>query len=361
MLPAPIRKRKAALRLISIAGAEVRSDFGKSIARQILEISLLSLRGYSAADYYLLGLYKGIDQAKKFMTGREYTEIRRNLNRQVCGIIEFNKWVFGKYCEAVGIPTPHCYGVFHKDIGFTADLRPLRGPEELWKFLVEIGAPVVIKPLAGDRGENVRVFDRIDAPTRTLTGTSGRKTGFEEFHRELLSKEEPWLLQAKVVQHPSVAALHASSVNTARVITLWNDDSEVTILAAALRIGVGAAELDNTSLGGIAAPIDLASGICRPANSRSSIRTISRHPDTGCLIEGLALPYWSLVTETAVRAHRSLPFARSLGWDIAFGVEAPVVLEVNGSWYYNRVQMTGQSLWETAFGNSRAAQSARHR
>ena len=359
MLPAPIRKRKEALKLIRTAGAEVRADFGKSIPRQIVEISLLSLGGYSAADYYLLGFYKGIGRAKKFMTLGQYNEVRRRLNRQVCGIIEFNKWVFGKYCESVGIPTPQCYGIFHKEIGFARDLRPLRGPDELWTFLVETNRPFAIKPLAGDRGENVRIFDSIDTHRLTLIGANGVQIGFDSFYRELISQEEPWLLQEKVLQHPVLAALHASSVNSARIITLRNDDGDVTTWAAALRIGVGAAEVDNTTSGGLAAHVDLTSGLCEAASSRSSIRTIARHPDTGCDIEGLVLPYWDVVMETARNAHRSLPFARSLGWDIAFGLEGPVVLEVNGSWYYNRVQMTGQSLWETAFGNSRAAQSVR--
>lgn len=356
-----IRKRREALRLLDTAGAEVRSDFGKSKTRQFVEICLLGIKGYSAADYYLLGLYKDPGQARRFMTHGEYNEIRRKLNKPVSGIIEFNKWVFGRYCESVGIPTPRCHGVFHQDIGFAANGRPLRSFDDLWALLSALEGPIVVKPLAGDRGENVRIFDRIDREARTLTGANRRETGLEALHRDLISKEEPWLLQEKVAQHPTVAALHASSVNTARIITVRSDDGEVLILAAALRIGIGAAEIDNTTGGGIAAPIDLASGVCGPATSRSSIRTISTHPDTGCRIEGLALPYWDRVKETVFKAHRFLPFARSLGWDVAFGLEGPVVLEVNGSWYYNRVQMTGQSLWETAFGNSRAAQSYRNR
>ncbi len=359
MLPGPIHRRKQALKLIRSAGPEVRSDFGKSIARQILEISLLSLKGYSAADYYLLGFYKGIGGAKRFMTQGQYNEVRRRLNKQVCGIIEFNKWMFGKYCESVGVPTPHCYGVFHRDIGFAEDLRPLRNGDDLWRLLCEIKGPVVLKPLAGDRGENVRIFDRVDEPARSLVGANGSENAFDDLCRQLLSEEEPWLLQQKVEQHPVLAALHRSSVNTVRVITLRGDDGQVTILATALRIGLGTAEIDNTTGGGIAATVDLASGICGPATSRLSIRPISRHPDTDSPIEGLALPYWSVVRDTALGAHRSLPFARSLGWDIAFGTEGPVVLEVNGSWYYNRIQMAGQSLWETAFGQSRAAQSTR--
>src|SRR3546814_8096170 len=68
--------------------------------------------------------------------------------------------------------------------------------------------------------------------------------------------------------------------------------------------------------------IDLETGVCRAATSRFSIRTTVAHPDSGCRIEGLALPYWDLVKASAVKAHRFLPFARSLGWDIAFGIRS---------------------------------------
>jgi hypothetical protein len=356
-----IRKRKEALRLVKRAGPEVAADFGKSAARQLFEICLLSLRGYSAADYYLLGLYKPGGRSKNFMTLQQYNDVRRKLNRPVVGIVEFNKWIFGKYCASVGISTPQCYGIFHRDIGFSESLGSLREAQQLWSLLVTIASPFVVKPLAGDRGESVRVFDRIDRDRRMLTGANGALTAFDDLYRELISKEEPWLLQEKVQQHPILSELHGTSVNTARVITFRADDGEVNVLAAALRIGIGSAEIDNTTEGGIAANIDLASGICGPATSRSSIRPLTRHPDTGRQIEGLHLPYWDDVKATALLAHQFLPFARSLGWDIAFGLDGPVVLEVNGSWYYNRVQMTGQSLWNTAFGTSQAAQSIKRR
>ena len=218
------------------------------------------------------------------MTKSEYDDVRRKLNKQVCGIIEFNKWVFGKYCEATGVPTPHCYGVFHKEMGFTEDLRPLRSQDDLWRLLERLGGAIVIKPVAGDRGENVRVFETIDRPGRRLIGANGKAITLGDFFGTLIAQEEPWLIQQKVQQHHVLAALHSSSVNTARLITLRTDDGDVTLLGAALRIGVGAAEADNTSTGGIASDIDLETGICRAATSRSSIRSIARHPDTGAQI-----------------------------------------------------------------------------
>src|SRR3546814_8696702 len=60
------------------------------------------------------------------MTNGEYNRIRSRLNEPACGIIEFNKWIFAKYCESLGIPTPHCYGVFHREYGFDESEKPLR-------------------------------------------------------------------------------------------------------------------------------------------------------------------------------------------------------------------------------------------
>src|SRR3546814_7604653 len=70
------------------AGAEVKADIGKSQFRQLLEIGVLGLKGYRAADSYQLELYKDVARAKKFMTNGEYNRIRSRLNEPACGIIE---------------------------------------------------------------------------------------------------------------------------------------------------------------------------------------------------------------------------------------------------------------------------------
>jgi hypothetical protein len=354
-------RRREAFHLLRTAGAEVKADLGKSQFRQLLEIGVLGLKGYRAADYYQLGLYKDVARARKFMTNGEYNRIRSRLNEPVCGIIEFNKWIFAKYCESLGLPTPHCYGVFHKVFGFDENQKPLRDLPGLSDLLDSVGGAIVVKPLSGDRGDSIRVFNNIDPDRRIFIAPDGTTVSYRQLHEFFLTRQHPWLVQEKVAQHPVLAHLHESSVNTARVITLRCDNGDIAILSAALRIGIGSAEIDNTTRGGLAAEIDLETGVCRSATSRFSIRPVPVHPDSGCRIDGLALPHWDLAKETALKAHRFLPFARSLGWDIAFGVEGPVILEVNGSWYYNRVQMSGRSLWETQFGSSLAGQAGQRK
>src|SRR3546814_18876054 len=75
-------RRREAFRLLRNAGAEVKADIGKSQFRQLLEIGVLGLKGYRAADYYQHELYKDDARAKKFMTTGEYTRNRSRLNKK---------------------------------------------------------------------------------------------------------------------------------------------------------------------------------------------------------------------------------------------------------------------------------------
>jgi hypothetical protein len=345
-----IKRRQKALKLVRTVGAEVKREIGKSQIRQLLEIGILGLRGYSASDYYVLRLYNDYTQAGKYMNRGQFNAARWRWNPPVQGVFEFNKWIFGHYCAAIGIPSPTCYGLFHRQTGMSAAGEPLRDLEGLRRLLAAIAGPVVFKPIAGSHGDGVMVIDGFDAQSGTLTRANKQQLRLEELYELLTGRDIPWLLQAKVRQHPALLALHESSLNTSRIITLMTPDGNVEVLGAVLRIGTGTGEVDNTTGGGVAAPIDLASGTCGPAISESTIRRIARHPDSDQPIEGFVVPDWDRMKDTAITAHRRLPFARSLGWDVAFGEAGPVILEVNGTWYQNHVQMTGRSLWDTTFG-----------
>ncbi len=349
MLSAQIRRRKKALRLLRTVGAEVAREHGKSQTRQLIELGLVGLRGYSASDYYMLGLYKDASQAGKYMNRGQFDQVRRQWNPPVQGIFEFNKWIFGNYCAKVGIPTPRCHGLFHPQNGYTAEGAPLRAKADLAALIASTGGALAFKPIAGSHGDDVMISDRYDAATETLTRASGKEMSLEEMYRILAGKPFHWVVQEKVVQRDELRDLHATSLNTARIITLLGGDGRVEVLGAVLRVGSGSGEVDNTTGGGVAAPIDLQSGRCGAAVSEATIRHITHHPDSGLPIEGFVAPDWDAMKAAAIQAHERLPFARSLGWDVAFGQDGPVILEVNGTWYQNHVQMTGRSLWDTAF------------
>lgn len=345
-----IRRRKKAFKLIRTAGSEVTQDLGKSRLRQLIEVGVLGLRGYSASDYYVLGLYRDPSQASRFMNRSQFDQVRRRWNPPAQGIFEFNKWIFGHYCTSAGIPVPKSYGLFHRQTGITAEGQPLRSLSDLRGLLAAANGALAIKPVAGSHGDDVMIVERFDPLSQRVTRASGQEMTLDALHQVLIGKAFPWLLQEKVRQHPTLRDLHRSSLNTCRIITLLGADGRTGVLGAVLRMGTGNGEVDNTTGGGIAAPIDLDSGICGTAISEMTIRRVARHPDSGHAIEGFVVPQWPALKAAAISAHERLPFARSLGWDIALGEDGPVVLEVNGTWYQNHVQMTGRSLWQTAFG-----------
>src|SRR3546814_2858651 len=96
----------------------------------------------------LLELYKDVARAKKFMTNGEYNRIRSRLNEPACGIIEFNKWIFATYCESLGIPTPHCYGVFHREFAVDESEKPLRDLLSLLCFLESVCGAILAQLLS---------------------------------------------------------------------------------------------------------------------------------------------------------------------------------------------------------------------
>jgi hypothetical protein len=96
----------------------------------------------------------------------------------------------------------------------------------------------------------------------------------------------------------------------------------------------GCSIVDNLAQGGLAAPIDLATGtICGPAVQKDyygvGLRSIDKHPDSGQEFFGFAIPQWTEALDLARRAHASFPSVHFVGWDIAILQEGPALVEAN--------------------------------
>jgi hypothetical protein len=110
---------------------------------------------------------------------------------------------------------------------------------------------------------------------------------------------------------------------------------------------VGCSVTDNFSAGmagNIVAPIDLDIGTLGPAAGSArrqwpEMHTVSRHPDTGEVIEGFLVPHWQDLKQLTVRAQASFPELRCLGWDVAVTEKGPVLIEANHVWDINLLQM----------------------
>jgi hypothetical protein len=139
------------------------------------------------------------------------------------------------------------------------------------------------------------------------------------------------VIQPVIRNHPDVARIFAGCLNTVRIDTLI-DGEDCVINAALLKVGTGAAQVDNWSHGAIAMGIDLRNGALSSKGLRkySFGRTFHEvHPDTGVRFEGIVLPLWHETLELARRAAFALRPHVTLGWDIAITPEGPVAIEAN--------------------------------
>lgn len=140
------------------------------------------------------------------------------------------------------------------------------------------------------------------------------------------------VLQRPIVQHPVLASLHPSSVNTLRLITVRDRSGTRPFSQPMLRIGFGGSVVDNGTAGGIQVFADPDTGRLRGPGIMLRGGTVSHHPDTGIAIDGFEIPCYAEAVELAVRLHRAMPALHTIGWDLAITPDGPVFIEGNDNW-----------------------------
>lgn len=141
--------------------------------------------------------------------------------------------------------------------------------------------------------------------------------------------ESNYIIQEVVKQHPEMSKLNPTSLNTCRLYTYRKvGTSEYMLLGAAVRFGGKGAYRDNACTGG---------GFCKINDDGSVEDAIHnyRRFGWGSLkvekgLEGLCIPNYDKVLETALRLHKTIPYMDLIGWDIAVDEEGePVLIELN--------------------------------
>ena len=141
------------------------------------------------------------------------------------------------------------------------------------------------------------------------------------------------LIEEFVIQHPELAKLSTTGLNTVRMVTQFNKKNEVEILAARLRISVNS-HVDNLASGNIAAPIDINSGKVSGLGVYSDItkQDVEFHPMSNLRIVDFQVPKWNEVKELVINAAKHRPENRSIGWDVAITENGVELIEGNHNW-----------------------------
>ena len=183
------------------------------------------------------------------------------------------------------------------------------------------------KPNDGQCGKNIEKINLADW-----------NNDLEKLYNHLVENKLE-LLEEPVVQCDEMNKLNPSSVNTIRMVSVMNKKGDVTILATFSRIGNGKV-VDNFNSGGMTAKIDVETGkIIEDAVNKEG-KIFKTHPITGTKINGFQIPYWNEAKEMVKKASKLSGHVRYIGWDIAFTINGPELVEGN--------QFPGHDIYQVA-------------
>ena len=184
-----------------------------------------------------------------------------------------------------------------------------------WKAFLDRNDDLICKPLEGSSGVGIE--------RHTKEEWRGRE---EAFLQELRDKKIG-IVEERVIQHPKMAEMCPTSVNTIRIATLLGDKKQ-GIVYAFLRIGNGNV-MDNVDQGGMAARVDLDSGKLLTVGADKQGNTFAVHPITHTPILGFEVPFFEEAKAMCINAAQKVPQMRFVAWDVAITEKGPVFIEGN--------------------------------
>jgi hypothetical protein len=313
-------------------GRSIARRAGKPILSQVVEQVRLSARhGVLPPWYYVWELYDGDRRADVAHYLHRY-ETKGGLFRMLKSGVPGrrtplpDKSLFATHCATHDLAV---LGV----VGFLRDGKAL-APDG-GALALPPGADLFAKPVKGRGGEGAEWW-AADAGS-LYRGHDGRVLSMEELmaHFLELARVRPYLVQERGTNHSAIADLGAGALCTVRMLTCETEDGRYEATNAVFRMSVGGNNVvDNFHAGGIAAPIDMATGELGSATDmglRPERGWCAAHPDTGAPIAGRRLPFWRETKDLACRAHAAFSDRVVIGWDIAILERGPCLVEGNGA------------------------------
>ncbi|PKK39787.1 putative hexapeptide transferase family protein [Clostridiaceae bacterium JG1575] len=136
-----------------------------------------------------------------------------------------------------------------------------------------------------------------------------------------------FIVQEEVTQHPTLAKLNASSLNTIRVVSFFFKN-KVHILSSILRIGAKGSKVDNIGAGGYACVIQ-PNGQLQPKGVNRKAQWVSK-TNEGIAFADVEIPSYEKILDVVRREHQKLAHFKLIGWDFSVTPEGdPLFIEFN--------------------------------
>lgn len=290
------------------------------------------------ATYYLTSLLYRIDvrNVLDYVPPKMGRKIQDLINDRRLGDFLSNKFIFVEHFKRGGFPVPQLLAYN------TLDKMQIQSSDG-W-ITVELSSSQVLKNTLCSLVQS----NGLDAIfLKPIRGTQG-KGAFKIFPFKLIDEKEfnslfsliignHYIFQQVVSQHPTMSQLNPTSLNTMRIDTFRASGEPAEILSAFLRIGGENNNVDNVSSGGFFIGIDLDSGCLKDKamnrfHGSDILKSFENNPSNGIPFSSFQIPYFDEVKQTILRAADWIPSA-FLGWDVAVGVDGPVLIEANILYY----------------------------
>ena len=240
--------------------------------------------------------------------------LRKVVQRKEYSIVFDDKNICYYLCKAHDFPVPLQHGVITPSEDYKSIIKSI--------FDVSPEKRLIIKPVNGRGGSAIST---VHYDKDIIIQGNGKKETISKFSLKYDS-----VIQEFIEQH-SILSKVSPSTNTIRIVTLFTKDSNVLIVGAVLRFGIGNSSIDNVSSGGIAVGIDIKNGVLKGDAYDQKGRTYVSHPTSDIKFDNFKIPYWPEIVQLAQKIQDAFSFYKLLGSDIAITKNGPIIIEINAA------------------------------
>lgn len=266
-----------------------------------------------------------LDYENTFVSIRDQKNLKGLPYSQI-GLLQ-DKYVFYKYLMANGIPTVPVFAFYDGGALYDENMSPLR-----FEQITENG--FFVKSIIGLAGNDVHYFENID--------------DFMKVEPDYSRKKYKYIFQKGVHQAEYMKKLYEGGVSSLRIVTT-NIRGDIRVFAKALRIPTAiSGKVDNFSVGGVAVGVNDDGRLKEVAKimviNGTGSHTIIEHPDSHIRFTDFVLKDLDKAIALVEKAHRFFYQLGSIGWDVVFTTEGPMLLEGNDNWGLGLVQAVDRPL-----------------
>ena len=146
------------------------------------------------------------------------------------------------------------------------------------------------------------------------------------------------LLEEPIEQHELMKRFNPTSVNTVRVAAYLTREG-VYPAHGFFRTGQKGSFTDNVGAGGLQTRVDVQRGIITSDAGDHFRKRYEKHPDSGIVFKGFALPEWDAALKIVREAALLFPEIKYKSFDLAYTDKGWVIVEINPSGEYIQADM----------------------